>query len=488
MKVWVDTPVIDGDRVRFSWRQSEPNPYQLANEFFFRYEGIELKGFSNQLFYEIFLALQLRVLAGYARPIELIFPESVSSRSVDFWRAFHDAEEVTIGPIADIEQYLPRIAPDPTFRSRKKAAIFYGGGKDSVLATGMLTEIFGGDHVVLIQYIAPMTPTAGAFAMHEKRQETMMLEPIRAARGVTTQRVYTDFVSNFTDIGVPLRPHRQLYTVGALPAMIAWGTEYSTLGDTRHDYPILARPNGKRHYVFPRSRPEIHAALSTHYRRTLSFDHTVTNINFPFTTSQDAALIHKRYPELMPVAVMCTRGNAKERFCYRCSKCLNWALYALAAGYVDPRMDYDRVLTEPPAVKKFIDYAQNGAELTQHGNAPWYKTLTNFPQTFQPICHSLASGDPERLDHKIGDQARANLYTLIAMFGNTRFENHEIVHQDAIDFTGVDLMKRIGKLAAEHYPVVAGLPEPWIHGDVDAIIDFQTRMPHAVLELPHIRG
>jgi hypothetical protein len=488
MKIWVERPQIDGDRVLFRWRQSEPNPYQLANEFFFRYEGIELSHFSNQLFYEIFLAQQLRVFVGYAKPIEVIFPEPVSSRSIDFWQAFHDANDIILGPAADIERYQPRTAPDPAIRAPKKAAIFYGGGKDSVLALGMLTEIFGNDQVLLIQYIAPMTPTAGAFAMHESRQETMMLEPARAARGVTTQRIYTDFVANFTQVGLPLRPNRQLYTAGALPAMIAWGVEYSTVGDTRHDFPILARPNGKRHYVFPRSRPEMHAALSTHYRRVLGFDHTVTNINFPFTTSQDAALIYKRYSELMSIAVMCTRGNAKQLYCYRCSKCLNWALYGLAAGYVEPRMDYDRVLTEPLAVQRFVNYANQGAELTQHGNAPWFKTLTNTPQTIQPICHSLASGDPERLKGRIGRQARANLYTLIAMFGNTRFENHEIVHQDAIDFTGVDLMKRVGELAAEHYPVKARLPEPWIHGDVDAIIDFQTRMPHAVFDLPHIRA
>jgi hypothetical protein len=488
MKVWVETPHIDRDRVLFRWRQSEPNPYQLANEFFFRYEGIELSGFSNQLFYEIFLAQQLRVFAGYSKPIEITFPEPVSSRSIDFWRAFHDANEIAIGPVADSEQYQPRTVPNPTFRAPKKAAIFYGGGKDSVLALGMLTEIFGDDRVLLIQYVAPMTPTAGSFAMHEARQETMMLEPARAARNVTTQRVYTDFVANFTEAGLPLRPNRQLYTAGALPAMIAWGTEYCTVGDTRHDFPILPGPNGTRNYLFPRARPEMHTALSTHYRRVLGFDHTVTNINFPFTTSQDAALIHKRYPELMPIAVMCTRGNANQLFCYHCTKCLNWALYALAAGFVDPRMDYDRVLTEPVTVKRFVDYAQRGAELTQHGNAPWYKTLTNFPQTIQPVCHSLATGDPELLNGRIGAQARANLYTMIAMFGNTRFENHEIVHQDAIDLTGVDLVKRVGKLAAEHFPVKAKLPEPWIHGDVDAIIDFQTRMPHAVFELPHIRA
>jgi hypothetical protein len=487
VKVWVEPPHISGDRVLFRWRQSEANRFQSSEEFFFRYEGIELSAFSNQLFFEIFLALQLRVFAGYRQPVELIFPEPVSTRSVDFWRAFHDAEQVSIGPLADIERYEPMILRAGANRASKKAAIFYGGGKDSVLSTGLLTELFGDDQVLLIQYVAPMSPSAGAFASHERRQETMMLEPMRALRGVATQRVYTDYQATFTEAGSDLRPHRQFYTAGALPALIAWQAEYSTLGDTRHDYAILPRGTNGRHYIFPRSRPEIHAALSAHYRRVLGFDHTVTNINFPFTTAQDADLLHARYPELMPAAVMCTRASARERWCYRCSKCLNWALYGLGAGFVDARLDYDRVLTETDAVKTLVAYAGTGVELTQHGNAPWVKSLTNYPQTVQSISHSLAKSDPDRLAGRIGDQALANLYTLIALFGNTRFANQEVVATEILDFTGVDLIQRVGKLAAEHYPVVDELPGPWIHGDRDAIIDFRTKMPHAVRELPHIR-
>jgi hypothetical protein len=488
MKVWVEAPVVSGDRVLFRWRQSEPNAAQYGEEFFFRYEDIDLVSFSSQLFYEIFLALQLRVFAGYGKPVEVIFPEPVSTRSVDFWRAFHDAELVQVGPLADIDAYAPRTGRENAAFPRKTAAIFYGGGKDSVLSTGLLTEVFGDDQVVLIQYVAPMTSTAGAFAMHERRQESLMLAPIRAARRITTQRVYTDYLATFTEAGEHLRPHRQFYTAGALPALIAWGAEYSTLGDTRHDYAILPRANGQRQYVFPRSRPEIHAALSTHYRRVLGFEHTVTNINFPFTTVQDVGFLHARYPELMPLAVMCTRAGTRERWCYQCSKCMNWAVYALAAGYVDPRMDYDRALTEPSVVRKLIAYAGTGAELSRHGNAPWVNGLTGFPQTFQAICHALAMCDPDRLAGRIGAQALTNLYTMIALYGNTRFHNQAVVAQDAIELTGVDLVRRVGKLAGEHYPVVDKLPGPWLHGDIEAIIDFRTRMPHPVRELPHIRG
>ena len=210
MKVWVEEPTISNDRVLFRWRQSEPNPFQRANEFFFRYEDIDLSRFSNHLFYEIFLGLQLKVFGGYNKPIELIFPEAVCSLSVDYWRTFHQADQVTVGPLSDIQKYEPMDRSFANHHKQQKAAIFYGGGKDSVLATGVLSEIFGAERVVLIQYVAPLKPYPKLAVMLEKRHEELMLQPIRKALGVSTQRVFSDYQANFLEAGYSLRPHLEL--------------------------------------------------------------------------------------------------------------------------------------------------------------------------------------------------------------------------------------------------------------------------------------
>jgi hypothetical protein len=485
VKVWVNPPVIDGDRVAFSWTQSEPNPYQHSNSFFFRYEGIELAGIAPELLWEIFLAMQLRVFAGYKKPIELNFPTTVPAPSAQFWQTFHPAPQVTINPIAGIDSYTPWTRPAPSM-PQKRAAIFYGGGKDSLLATGLLGEIYGRDQVLLIQYVAPYTLTAGAMTSHEQRQENLMLAPIREEAGVSTQRVYTDFLANLTPGNLSLRPHLQFYTAGALPVLLAYGVEMSSFGATRTDYPILPRPNGGRQYVFARSRPEVLAAQSRHYQRVLGFDHTVTNINFPFTTVQDVTLLHQRYPELFPLAVMCTRGATRERWCYRCSKCLNYALYALAAGYVDPRFDYDRLFTISPIVPRIVAYAQSGVELSHYGNAPWQQELTGIPQTHQAICHSLAVCDPDLLRGRMGQSALGNLYAYMAIFGNTRFANQEVTARDVFAFPRVPIFDRLREISAEHFPVVDRLPGPWIDGNTDAIIDFDSRMRTDLDALPHL--
>src|SRR4051794_39346520 len=91
LTVTVDAPAIRGDTVHFRWQQSEPNPYQRNNEFFFRYEGLELAVLSPHLLTEVFLALQLKVFAAYGGPVEVTFAGQTSAPSIAYWRAFHDA-------------------------------------------------------------------------------------------------------------------------------------------------------------------------------------------------------------------------------------------------------------------------------------------------------------------------------------------------------------------------------------------------------------
>src|SRR5436190_21492082 len=95
----------DGDTVRFHWRCSIANPFQHTNGFFFRYEGIDLATFSDELLFEIFLGLQLRVFAALGDDVHVEFPIPLPRSTVDFWRAFHNADHVAIGAIDAVVRY-----------------------------------------------------------------------------------------------------------------------------------------------------------------------------------------------------------------------------------------------------------------------------------------------------------------------------------------------------------------------------------------------
>jgi hypothetical protein len=324
MQVFVELPRIAGDTVQFRWEQSIPNCFQHDNAFYFRYEGIDLERFSPLLFDEIFLALQLRVFAHYDQPVSIQFPHPVPAPAVAFWKAYHDAKLVTIEPILESDGYEPSSAI-PHAKGRRHSAVFFGGGKDSLLAANIFAEVFGIDEVLLVQYVAPLRPAIRLAKRLETRQERLMLQPA-SERGFATQRVWTNYQANFHRDADRVRPHLELYTAGALPALLAWGVHVCAFSCERTLYRIRRRADGDLEFHYAHSRPEILALQSRYYQTSLGIELAVTNINLLFTGLMDFRLLAERYPDAFLNAVGCTLADEDERYCYNCPKCMEYAV------------------------------------------------------------------------------------------------------------------------------------------------------------------
>src|SRR3954447_7871108 len=130
MEVTVHLPQVEGDTVWYRWTQSAPNPFQSSNEFFLRYENIDLSNYSTELLLEIFLCYQTRVFGGYDEPVEITMPVPVSPRSAEFWVAFNEVENVTVTPLAATPGYNAWRSHPVLVDKPRKAAVFFGGGKD----------------------------------------------------------------------------------------------------------------------------------------------------------------------------------------------------------------------------------------------------------------------------------------------------------------------------------------------------------------------
>src|SRR5215213_3333428 len=142
MRVDVAPPLIAHDTVSFSWTQSEPNPYQEFNEFFFRYENVALKDFSSTLLLEIFLGLQFGVWRLEDHPVEVVLPHPFPASSIAFWQAYHQADSVTVRPTFEDSHttpFTPWASDPPSIIDARTAAVFFGGGKDSLLTTCLLS-------------------------------------------------------------------------------------------------------------------------------------------------------------------------------------------------------------------------------------------------------------------------------------------------------------------------------------------------------------
>jgi hypothetical protein len=473
VKVLVAEPVIAGESVLFRWTQSEPNPYQAKNEFSFRYEGIDLGAFSPLLFYEIFLGLQLKVFGAYRRPVEVIFPRPVPWRSAAYWRAFHDADLVTIAPLADAASYSPWIKGSSRLPRPRKAAVFFGAGRDSTATTCLLSEIFGPEEVLLVQFVIPVRPVPDQTERLERRQDELMLRPARERLGVATRFVWTDYLAQMHVGHYATRPHAEFFTLGALPLLLAWGVSLATFCIEWTAYPAFRNEHGRLRFRSPKSRPEILATQSAHYRRVLGAELRVTNLNMLMSTLTTFRLLQERYPPTLEQIVMCTQGDVGQRWCYRCNNCAWYALYCLHFGVLDLRFDYDRLFRDAPYFRKVAAYAATGVELSHFGNAPPPPSLGL--EVFSVFFHVVAGVDVRLVADRLGAEAYANLMVMKALFGNRTYPSTAMMPTKAIDLLGHPAARQIAALVSQHAAAADDLPGPF--ANADAVYDFGLRMP-----------
>jgi hypothetical protein len=487
MRVEVAAPEVSGETVRFRWAQTEPNPYQSENGFFLRYEGIDLGRFSATLFYEVFLGLQLKVFAAYGTPVEVVFPEPVPRQTVAFWQMYHDAEHVTITPTADVGSYSPWTAGCAPESRQRSIGVLFGGGKDSTLATCLLAESYSADEVVLFHLISPHRPGTELAERLEQRQEELMLCPARERLGVATQRAWTDYLAQHHRSDFRARPHLELYTVGLLPAFLAWGVSVCTTSHSWTSYGIRRLENGRVWFHYAKSRPEMLATQSTHYRRVLGSDIALTNLNLLFTGFAAFRLLAERYPEEFKRVVMCVGAEVGARWCYRCKKCAGYALFSLAHGLPDPRFDYNRFYSRAPSIQQLVRYIKSGVERSVYGNVPWVPAFS--PDVRYLIdCHAYAIIPYSLIAGVCQGKALTNLLLVKAAFGNTTFPTYGCIPAKAIELLDHESARRAAGIAARHLDVVDPLTGPFLNGNVEVEYDFGVRMSTKTGQLDHIRA
>ncbi len=476
MKVTVEPPHIDGDTVTFRWSQSAPNPFQRTNAFSLRYADIDLSRFSPQLFYEIFLAYQVRIFALYREPIEMVFQEPVPRPTVAYWLGYHGVSEMTAGPLAEVERYSPWRPGGRPQRRRRSVGVFFGGGKDSTLAACLLSEVHGADEVLLVQFVHPFVAAAGERRRLEERQEALMLRPARESAGLATQMVWTDFLAQLTREGRAGRPHIYLYTVGALPVLLARGIRLAAFSReyTAHWTPHAGR--GRTDFGHRQSRPEILADVSEHYRRVLGQEIHLTNANYFMSELVSFKVLAERYPDAFRRIVMCVGAEVDQRWCLQCKKCAEYALFGLALGIVDPDFDYDALLARSRYVRRVVDYATSGVVPSRFGNLPW-QPFVSTRNHFSSFCHVVARCSLDLVPGHLSDEARGNVAILKAAFGNRDFPGLETMVWPAVERLNHDSIRRIAEIVSTHVLAVETLPGPWLVGNQEVEYDFHRVLP-----------
>ncbi len=486
LHVRVKPPEIIGDTVTFKWTQSRENPFQRNNEFYFRYEGLRLDHFTSELLFEIFIALQTRVFGGYDTRVEIELPSPVSRLSAAFWLAFNRASNVSICPLAESTVYDPWKRRPTNRKESKRAAVYFGGGKDSTLLACLLAEIYGADQVLLIQFIGPLRESRSLELLMEERQDVLMLAPARERLGFATQRIWTNYQANFRKAGYHLRPNMELYSVGSLPALLSRNISLSSVSASWLAFRTTYDHDGIARHRYANVRPETLAAQSSHYRSALGFEHTVANLSLPFNGLVAYWLLAERYPAALRQIVMCTVSDPDRRWCYQCKKCSMFALLGLSTAVTDPDFNYDFWLRQSRFISQVKEFAGTMPESKEFGNAPWMPFFFDR-LSFVMYCHIVARIEIDDLHVVLSDEAIRNLGILKSLYGNRPFPEYEAVSNVLLDRLGHELGPRLKAIASEHLEIIGGIPEPAMAADGPAMYLFDQQVSLPIDEVEHVK-
>jgi hypothetical protein len=340
--VEVARPKIVGDTVTFAWEQSVRNPFQRANRWSMRYDGIDLARFAPELLLEVFLALQLKVWAAHPGQVEIRLPRPMPAWTVAFWTDYHRATNLQVAPLAENRRLDPWPGGASGLYPRYDNLVFFGGGKDSGAAASLLAEIGGPGSTLLLSHTASLDPRPQPRALAERRIVEFIQKPVSRATGLPTARFWTDYLGNWRRDSDHVRPFLEFFPGGTLPLLVAHDVRFTTFGHGRNEYHTTIQPGQSPQPARWSGRPETLAAIGAHYRRAWGLDIDPASVLYPVTAFGLYRLLRDRYPAMYDSIVSCS--STDQPWCYACLKCFRHLISTLAHDAPTPGFDYDATM------------------------------------------------------------------------------------------------------------------------------------------------
>lgn len=487
MHITIFPPEINGDTIRFRWEQDEPNPFQTRNDFFLRYQELDLAAYSAALWYEVVLAVQSRIWALHPGPVHVTFPSAIPQASVDYWLARRGAtDRITVTPTADFS--ASPWAGLPRTRGHRPIAMLYGGGKDSTAVLAMLHELYGADSLLGIRWHIPYLDNASFARNNEERDETHIIAPIERALGIPVTRIWTDRRATIVkDHYEAARTHMELLVTAALPTLLSWGSTTICFAYASTMYPVRIGPDGTADARGGNTRPESLALERRHYEQIFGIDLTISNPQGQIGQADAIWLIAERYPHLLPNITSCASGFRTGQHCGNCEKCMELGFASLAAGAPIPGFDYDALFTHRVLWDRILSPEALASPRDEYGNLPIGGEFLGTPNRYHRYCDQMARIDPAVAAPLLGPDGMAQLRLAIDAWGHALHPSYHVMVRGWAGLQDDPVAAHVGGITAQHFPAVDRAVTPNLRRAGDGMIDFGVPYTPRTAGLPHLR-
>jgi len=351
-RVLIEAPQRGAHAITFRWVVEPPTSLYRKLSFTLRFpEELDIGAVSEGLWWRIALVC-LHSHWVLLRPCRVEVPGRLAAGEAAFWGRLARAAATTLDayrsdapPDGEVEmreesRALPALTPVP---EAGRCATAFSGGKDSLVQTGLVTELTR--RPVLVTTTSPLPPMED----HLTQRRRVVLSEIARRRDVTLIEVHSDYRASWEN---------------AFPRRRGWSVSVNEVTDTHLYFASLLAVGaalGAPH-LFLASEAEVqentemagqivqhpHFMYSAVTQRALQALLRPTGMRYcsltsPLHSSQVQTLLWTRYADLRDLQYSCWKVRGEERACSRCPQCLRLALGALALGDAPGRMGIDLV-------------------------------------------------------------------------------------------------------------------------------------------------
>ncbi|MGE0129558.1 MAG: hypothetical protein AB7U82_15885 [Blastocatellales bacterium] len=345
-------PEIKQHEVTFRWRIDPPASLYREPQFTMRFpETIDLKRVPESLWWEIML-ICLHSQWPLLRPCRVHLPVSLRPGEAECWNRLMDAAVITLEAYRggdDFERQIeiiedgPPLDYSPAPVERGRCATAFSGGKDSLVQTGLLTELT--ERPVLVATTSPMPPLED----HVTPRRRHIINEIQRRRDVTLIEVESDYRANLDlsfaqkrgyMISVNELTDTFIYAASLLAAGVAAGASLLFLASETQVQENVER-GGRviqhNHFMYS----AITQGALNEILRPFGVSHG--SLIYALHSFQAQELLWTRYADISDLQYSCWRTKTGEMMCNHCGQCLRIALCALALGKQPSRMGADWV-------------------------------------------------------------------------------------------------------------------------------------------------
>jgi hypothetical protein len=351
-RVVIEAPQPGSNAVKFSWVVEPATGLYRRPSFTLRFpEDVDVSAVSEGLWWRIAL-ICLHSHWPLLRPCRVEMPGRLGAGESAFWHRLSQAVATTLDayrtagpPDGEVEIVEGSWAMPAMTRVQEteRCATAFSGGKDSLVQTGLLTELTR--RPVLVATTSPLPPMED----HLTQRRHHVLSEIARRRDATLIEVHSDYRASWEN-GFPPRggwpvsvneiTDTHLYFASLLAVGVALGASHLFLAseaEVQENAEVAGEVVQHPHFMY-----------STITQRALQALLRPAGVRYSSLTSalhsyQVQTLLWTRYADLRDLQYSCWRVRGEESTCSRCPQCLRLALCALSLGDAPGRMGIDLV-------------------------------------------------------------------------------------------------------------------------------------------------